>query len=297
MPGFAQPLNVRGSVEQTERLLLNREEDALCLHWQHRPGDDECVYDFTLRYTSLKELYPSADGAESAGAPMLQQAGAPMLQQIFTCDTMQSFSVTNDTFSPDCSNGFQGSSQVLYLEGPTFLFSRTPHFPHFLEEVMDAMTYLLEHNVTRFEHAVIDTAGGACVSFDSYVTGQWAPSGSPLGETLQILMLQTVASGIVFSWGLRPGKSVCFGSPWRRPTDWHASNLRRQQLSEQFRGMIRDGTQLSPGWNAQSHLQGSGTLRHQRVCLRFRSRMSELLRPSLTPAAAGSGPLHHPART
>jgi len=277
VPGFAQPLDVRGSVEPWEGFLLDGVEDVMCLHWHDNPGGNECVYDYSLRYTSIRATHSSD--------------GQPLLLNIFTCDRMQSFSSIDDTLAVGCSNGFQGSSQVLYLEGPTFLFSRTPHFPHFLEEVADAMTYLLEHNLTRFEHAVIDISGGSCMSFDSYVTGLWAPSGSPLRETLQILMLQTVASGIVFSWGIRPGKSVCFGSPWRRPTDWDAQNLQLEHRLALMEEAFRNGTQhqFYQGWNARSHLAESGTFQHPRVCARFRSRLSELLRPPLNPIATGSG--------
>lgn len=54
LPGFAQPLNASGRVESMDWMLFEREEDsALCLHWQHNPGDDDCIFDYTLRYTSL----------------------------------------------------------------------------------------------------------------------------------------------------------------------------------------------------------------------------------------------------
>jgi len=46
--------------------------------------------------------------------------------------------------------------------------------------------------------------------------GSWVSAGSPLTETLQYLMLQTISKGIVFTWGLRPRRTVCFGSPTGR---------------------------------------------------------------------------------
>jgi hypothetical protein len=152
---------------------------------------------------------------------------------------------------------------VLYLEGPTFILHRAPHFPHFLEEISDALTWLARQNESYFEHVLVTEGGGACVSFNSYVPGLWAPTGSPLTETLQYLMLQTISKGIVFTWGLRPRRTVCFGSPTGRNIG--------------LPGPLRGRQQPHTGPSSQY-------FQHPMVCPAFRSRISDLLRVPLTPA-------------
>jgi hypothetical protein len=107
---------------------------------------------------------------------------------------------------------------VLWIDGPTFVFHRTAHFPHFLEEVASGANWLFKNNISYFSAAVIDEAGGTCVTHDDYRVGHWAPSGSPISESLQMAMMRTIAKVVVFSWGVREGKSVCVGNPWRDPT-------------------------------------------------------------------------------
>ena len=158
--------------------------------------------------------------------------------------------------------------KVLFFDGPTLILARTAHLPHWLEEISAALSWLAindEREDARFAHALIigDDAHLACWSFQEYVTGSWAPNGSPLRETLQIQLLQTVAKGIVFSWGLHPGRVACFSSPWIAPrscvgvTEYDAPSARHCSIG---RG-------------------GIFTWGHPSVAPRFRARVSALLHP------------------
>jgi hypothetical protein len=162
---------------------ISKGSKALCLHLTNDNG--ECGR--RVRYTTIKH------------------------DRTFTC---------NDVYDApervECSALFEGYSPVLYLEGPTFIFSRTPHFPHFLEEVASGANWLANNNLSYFSHALIDESGGACQTHSTYRTGSWAPMGSPLSRTLQMAMIQTIARGIVFSWGIREKRSVCFGKTYRK---------------------------------------------------------------------------------
>jgi hypothetical protein len=145
-----------------------------------------------------------------------------------------------------CSAGFGGPrSAVLYIDGPTFVLHRTTHYPHFLEEVASGANWLFKNNISYFSAAVIDESGGTCETHAGYRSGSWAPSGSPVNESLQIAMMKTIAKVIVFPWSVRKGKSVCVGKPWRDPT------LESKRHSERFFG-------------------------HPSICSRFRKRAMDL---------------------
>ena len=160
--------------------------------------------------------------------------------------------------------------KVLFFDGPTLILARTAHLPHWLEEISAALSWLAVNDAredARFAHALVigDDAHLACWSFQEYVTGSWAPNGSPLRETLQIQLLQTVAQGIVFSWGLHPGRVACFSSPWIAPrscrgvTEYDAPSARH----------CRRGSGGIFSWG------------HPSAAPRFRARVAALLHPQI----------------
>ena len=163
-------------------------------------------------------------------------------ERTFTCgDVLDSPGRTG------CSAGFGGPrSKVLFIDGPTYVFSRTTHYPHFLEEVASGANWLFINNMSYFSAAVIDASGGTCETHARYRSGSWAPSGSPIHESIQIAMMRTIAKVIVFSWSVGEGKSVCLGNPWRDPA------VELKGPSERFFG-------------------------HALICARFRKRALELL--------------------
>jgi hypothetical protein len=61
-----------------------------------------------------------------------------------------------------------------------------------------------------------------CDSCDRYVTGGWAPTGSPLNLTIQLAMMRAVARGVVFSWAVREERTVCVDKPWTRLDTAHS---------------------------------------------------------------------------
>jgi len=249
--GFAQPLNnVRG------RLVLPtpdelRADSAICLRWDQVPRNPdpnawECFHDRVVQYTWMQKF-------NSASGPSMM---------VKTCKDVHSAASKNYLApflpSPGCTFDFQPTEQekVLLLNGPTLIVARSPHFPHWLEEISAALTWLAENDEIVFTNALVigDTKHQACWSFQQYVTGSWAPNGSPLRETLQIQLLQTVAKNIIFSWGLRPERVTCFESPWVSPLS--------------CRGVERCG--------------GATTWGHPLAATHFRSRVSTMLHPDLS---------------
>jgi Glycosyltransferase 61 len=190
--GYAQPVNLVGGVVPSATPTSLNSTHAMCFHLkpdiQHRPHSPACRKDRVLRYTSVR---PS---------------------QVFSCE--YPYDVPG---RGGCETGFDGFEPVLRLKGPSFIFTRTPHFPHFLEEVADGANWLKRNNISHFEHALIDSAGGACEIHSDYQTGSWMPNGSPLADTLQIAALKTITRGIVYSWAIRDERTVCLDSPWRGP--------------------------------------------------------------------------------
>ena len=190
--GFAQPVNLSGAVYPS----FSSSSPSLCFHLEpstkQRVHAPSCRKAMDLRYTSVRpnQIY----------------------NQVFTCG--DPFDVPART---GCVKGFHGFLPVLQLKGPSFIFARTSHLPHFLEEVADAANWLARNNISLFEHVLIDISGFSCQVFDSYHGGSWMPRGSPLAATLQIAMLKTITRGIVFSWTIRDGRTICLDRPWRRP--------------------------------------------------------------------------------
>lgn len=196
-PGFTQPINVSGS--GLSMLSCLDSVNAICYHLRDRgwglsdlraARKKNCRAGKTVRYTQVRN------------------------GETFTCGD-----VVDQPGRAGCAKGFDGFLPALRLEGPTFVFSRTPHFPHFLEEVADAANWLHANNASQFAHALIDDSSTNCaLGFsDTYQSGQWAPSGSPMNSSIQVAMMQTVAAGIVFSFGVREKHTVCMDRPWRRP--------------------------------------------------------------------------------
>ena len=190
--GFAQPVNLSGAVFPS----FSSSSPSLC--FQLKPSTTQrghapsCRKARDLRYTSVRPNWLFSD--------------------VFSCG--DPFDVPERT---GCVKGFDGFLPVLQLKGPSFIFARTSHLPHFLEEVADAANWLARNNISFFEHVLIDISGYSCQVFDSYHSGSWMPTGSPLAATLQIAMLKTITRGIVFSWTIRDGRTVCLDRPWRRP--------------------------------------------------------------------------------
>lgn len=148
--------------------------------------------------------------------------------QVFTCGD-----VLDVPARPGCSMGFGDAPEPapsLLIKGPSFIFHRTAHLPHFLEEVASGANWLHRNNMSHFSVAVIDETGGTCATHPGYRSGSWAPTGSPISESLQIAMAKTIAKAVIFSWGVRPKQSVCVEAPWR---DAH---LERKRHSERFFG-------------------------------------------------------------
>jgi len=183
-PGFPQPITVFGRMV-TEGIVAraSKTNSVLCFHSTHDIG--ECGR--AIRYTRIRQ------------------------GRKFSCGD-----VYDVPERPGCRAGFDGYTPLLYLEGPTFVFSRTAHFPHFLEEVASGANWLARNNLSYFSHALIDETGGTCQTHGAYRSGSWAPAGSPLNATLQIAMIRTIAKGVVFSWGIRKNRSVCVGEPYRK---------------------------------------------------------------------------------
>jgi Glycosyltransferase 61 len=194
--GYAQPVNLSGGVVPSVTPTSLNLTHALCFHlkpsgeekWEKLPHAHSCRKDRVLRYTSVR---PS---------------------QVFSCG--DPFDIPGRA---GCETGFDGFQPVLRLKGPSFILSRTSHFPHFLEEVADGANWLKINNISYFEHALIDISGDTCKVFGDYQSGSWMPNGSPLSATLQIAALKTITRGIVFSWAIRDGRTVCLDRPWREP--------------------------------------------------------------------------------
>jgi hypothetical protein len=202
VPGYAQPRNISGDVLFGASPLDFDATTALCFFWEHTPGHidpSDCFYDYSPRYSWMEYV-----------------DSATMYTK--TCEDVYSATLENrSVLPPFCKPFFDAPLPVLLLEGPTLILSRTPHLPHFLEEISAALTWLAQNDEPLFAHVMVDQVFGMCLSFDRYFTGLWVPNGSPLCETLQVQLLQTVAKGIVFSWGIRPERSVCLASPWISP--------------------------------------------------------------------------------
>jgi hypothetical protein len=194
-PGFAQPIPISAS----GRLVVDANTKAMnasrvmCFHYRSMDGG-ECGRG-TLSYSFIQneKKFTCRKLFDGLGLPVPESAG--------------------------CSPGFDSFTPLLFLDGPTYLFSRTAHFPHFLEEVVTGANWLAKHNLSYFSHAVIDENGGNCHTHGEYRSGSWAASGSPLNQSLQIAMMKTIAKVIVFSWGVRQKKSVCVGNPWRASSE------------------------------------------------------------------------------
>lgn len=183
-PGFPQPITAFGRLMTIETVMkASLSSQVLCFHLTGDKG--ECGP--ALRYTRIK------DGRMSS------------CRDVYDVPTR-----------PGCRAGFEGHAPILNFEGPTFVFSRTPHFPHFLEEVASGANWLAQNNLSYFSHALIDETGGTCQTHASYKSGSWAPAGFPLNRTLQVAMMRTIARGVIFSWGLRKNRSVCLGEPYRK---------------------------------------------------------------------------------
>jgi hypothetical protein len=210
LPSFAQPVNISGEVLAGVSPYALRSDDSLCVRWvenqkkDHEENDDKddevkCRFDSKVQYTRVVRCARTNYIFYSCFDPDLRHTphteGCPTIHVSGGCKVQD-----DDDFDSI-------PMPVLYLDGPTFIINRTPHFPHFLEEISHALTWLARENMSYFDHVLVTDGGGACVSFNSYVPGLWAPKGSPLQNTLQFLMLQTISKGIVFTWGLRPQRT------------------------------------------------------------------------------------------
>ena len=196
-PGFAQPFPEAASgrlVAEASVSAMNASH-VLCFHLQTTSGGS-CGKG-TLGYTHL-----GSDGACTCG-DVLDVCGSPCC------------SAKNGCSAQNCSAGFGGFTPVLFVGGPTFIFTRTIHLPHFLQEVASAAKRLSQQTLSYFNTAVIDDTGGGCHTHGYYDAGSWAPHGSPIRESLQVLMMRTIAREVVFAWAIKPGKSMCVANPWR----------------------------------------------------------------------------------
>lgn len=255
--GFAQPLNnVTARAATASELGSWAQVGDMCLRWDRKHSDPskwKCFDDRSAQYSWVR------------------YSGYGQNQTFETCRDIHAAANRNWTApfspSPGCTLEFrtadeEDKEEKLIFEGPTLIVARSPHFPHWLEEISAALTWLAKNGEDAFRHVLIMGDEQACWSFPTYVTGSWAPNGSPLRETLQIQFLQTVAKGIVFSWGLRPNRDACFGSPWVSPL-----------------ACRRSFSPSSPSWDECGH---STTWGHPLVAVRFRSRIMSLLHPDLS---------------
>ena len=190
------PVNISGQVLAGVSPYELQSDDSLCVRWvEKRKKDDEekdheadelmCRYDSKVHYTRVVSC-----AGRSPRHFVFYSCFDPSIRHTHHAEGCPTIHVSRDCKVQE-DEDFNGIPvPVLYLEGPTFVINRTPHFPHFLEEISHALTWLARENKSYFEHVLVTEGGGACASFNSYLPGLWAPNGSPLKNTLQFLMLQ-----------------------------------------------------------------------------------------------------------
>eukprot|EP00283_Hemiselmis_rufescens_P010151 CAMPEP_0173432286 /NCGR_PEP_ID=MMETSP1357-20121228/10130_1 /TAXON_ID=77926 /ORGANISM="Hemiselmis rufescens, Strain PCC563" /LENGTH=580 /DNA_ID=CAMNT_0014396861 /DNA_START=6 /DNA_END=1748 /DNA_ORIENTATION=+ len=253
---LSQPIGMRNRTFQTfpslSKLASILSSPALCVHWKEIDGyGSPCGYlKKKLQYTWVK------DGIKR------------------TCD--DPYDAPYDVRRMrKCSSVFNGSQEVAYFTGPTWIQARNAHIPHFADAVALGSNWLARNTNRSFAQTLVETSetlvsgsgDTACVSFDKYVPGFFAPSGSPLAETIQYYLLRGLATGIVTAWNVKPGKIVCFGEPIGYSLNNPDANVNQEMWRDpQTCSSFRTKMIQSLGLNVLSTRRGFNVLLVNRMC-------------------------------
>ena len=148
------------------------------------------------------------------------------------------------------------------VAGKTLLFVRTPHLPHFLEEIGGLWSHPDQtglHNVVFVgENKFTDP----CVNYDGYLNGGvgFMPNSKFLNKTVEYLLLRSLQATIFSSWGVGQDKRMCWAdASWsetvgwgREPTSWFEH--RNPALCQAFRAGVETALGLEQ--------QGKGGVKH-----------------------------------
>ena len=194
---------------------------AFCVEWMpHAQDGNICKYHRSVLQYSW---FPWNGTAFRCDSQKVKDPSSVTPRQWDKCEPITASTTGDDQAKP-----------TAIVAGKTRLFMRTPHLPHFLEEIAGLWSNPdqtgLQNVLFLGENKFVDP----CSNYDTYLNGGvgFMPNSKFLNKTIEYLLLQSLQATVFSSWGVGQDKRVCWadaswshpvgGRSWDDATSWFA---------------------------------------------------------------------------